>query len=354
MIYYILLMAISFIYFFIAINKKSDLVKNKMKGYYSFIVTLLLILMAGFRGENIGRDTDQYTLLFNMIKKYNSLEVAFNSTTMERGYVILEYYIYQLGFDHQFFFMICAILTLAPIGYVFNKYSKNPWIAFFLFITFPIYTTIGYSAVRQGVAIGMVMMAFHYSQKEKLLKYLLFMLLAIAFHTTAIVFLPIFWLKKIKISKKVIIFTLVAMISGNFLNLVFLNIFNNYSRILYDASETGGQIIYLFFILLLCFSLFFIKYFKDKYEENQIYIYMVIITVIIWPICSNNPALFRLTFYFTIFLSLYVSNFVTVIRPKVIAVTGVILILFGGLLIFEKINKNPEALNYPYSFYWED
>ena len=104
MIYYVLLITITFSYFFISANKKGNLLKNKMKGYYSFIVTLLLILMAGFRGAEIGRDTDQYTLLFNLVKNYSSLDAAFNGTSMERGYVMLEYYIYQLGVDHQFFF----------------------------------------------------------------------------------------------------------------------------------------------------------------------------------------------------------------------------------------------------------
>ena len=81
---------------------------------------------------------------------------------------------------------------------------------------------------------------------------------------------------------------------------------------------------------------------------------MMFITLVLWPMCSLNPNLFRLTFYFTIFLSLYVSNFVTVIRPKGIAVAGVILILLGGITVFEKINKKPGMEIYPYSFYWED
>jgi hypothetical protein len=354
MIYYILLITISFSYFFISTNKKGAFVQNKMKGYYSFIVTVLLILMAGFRGAEIGRDTDQYTLLFNLIKNYNSLDVAFNSTSMERGYVMLEYYIYQLGVDHQFFFMICAILTLAPIGYVFNKYSKNPWIAFFLFITFPVYTTIAFTTLRQGIAIGMVMMAFHYSQKEKLLKYLLFMLLAIAFHTTAIFFVPIYWLKKIKLTRRVLFLSIIFVVLGYLLKTTLLAFFIDYARISYDATDEGGLLMYLFYVAITSISLVFRKYYRDQYDDNKIYSYMMLITLVVWPMCSLNPNLFRLTFYFTIFLSLYVSNFVSAIRPKGIAVTGVILILLGGLLVFEKINTNPMALNYPYSFYWED
>jgi hypothetical protein len=325
-----------------------------MKGYYSFIVTLLLILMAGFRGAEIGRDTDQYTLLFNLVKNYSSLDAAFNGTSMERGYVMLEYYIYQLGVDHQFFFMVCAILTLAPIGYVFNKYSKNPWIAFFIFITFPVYTTIAFTTVRQGIAIGMVMMAFHYSQKEKLLKYLLFILLAISFHTTAIFFLPIYWLKKINLTQRVLLVSVIAVVFGYLLKTTLLVFFSEFTRMSYGAAEEGGLLMYLFYIVITSFSLLFRKYYRGEYDDNKIYIYMMFITLVLWPMCSLNPNLFRLTFYFTIFLSLYVSNFVTVIRPKGIAVAGVILILLGGITVFEKINKKPGMEIYPYSFYWED
>jgi hypothetical protein len=170
---------------------------------------------------------------------------------------------------------------------------------------------------------------------------------------TAIFFLPIYWLKKFKYTKKILIIVISAVVLGHVLKFILLGFFNKFTRMIYDPSDAGGQMMYGFYIVITCFSLFFSKYFTGRFEENKIYVYMMMITVAIWPLCSMNPNLFRLTFYYTIFLSLYVSNFITALRPRDIAVVTTILMLIGGLLVFEKINKNPVALKYPYYFYWE-
>ncbi len=350
MIYYILLFFISFFFIFSGKNISNNLRSKKV---YILIITILLILLAGLRGEYVGRDTDQYTYLYNLVKTYESLSNLFNDTTMEPAYLLLEYYCYQLGLNHQGFFVICAILTLAPIGFVFYKYSKNPWISFIIFILFPIYTTIAFTALRQGIAIGFTVLAFHFSEKDKLKKYLLCMLIAYSFHVTAIFFLPVYWLKKIKFTKKIVFIFVFLVIIGNVLKFTLLNFFNSFTRMVYEASDSGGQLMYFFYLSLAVLSVIFNKYMKNEHKQSRIYVYMIYLTIIIWPMCSVNPALFRLTFYFTIFLSLFVSNFVYAIRPRDVSFILTLSIIIGGFLIFEKIVKNPEALNYPYQFYWE-
>lgn len=352
MIYYNLLVLILFLY--VLLYAKEQYTNYRVKNYHTLIITVLLSLLAGLRGGEIGRDTDQYTYLFHRMGRLIDLESAFNFTTMEPGYVLLQYYVYQLGFSHQSFFIICSALILAPVGFIYSKYSKNPWIAFFVFITFPVYTTIAFSAIRQGLAVGFVLIAFHYSQQGRLLKYLFFILIAFTFHTTALFFLPIFWLNKIKFSNKVVAVSVIAIFLGQLLKFAMLSFFNNYTRLVYTADDEGGQLMYFFYIGLLIFTLKYREFLDGKYQDNKIYVYMLIITVVIWPMCSVNPALFRLTFYFTIFVPLYITNFFTSIKSKKIGLLATVIVMIGGLLVFEKIVKNPAALNYPYQFYWED
>ncbi len=324
------------------------------KGLYCLIVSVILILLAGLRGLTVGRDTDQYMLLYNSVKNsYNIVEVLKNANE-EVGYVLLEYVVSRFGVGYQVFLMVCSFLTVAPAGYVIYRYSKLPWLSFVVFLSFPVYTTLGFSALRQGIAFGMLMFAFHFSQKENLKYYLLFVAAAFCFHMSAVIFLPVYWIRKFNFSTWVVGISIGLIVLGVVFKSVLFSFLNSYSRQEYSSLEAGGTNMYLFFLALVCFSFFYRKYAISVLEANKIYVYLMIITVVLWPMASTNPAIFRLTYYFNFFLALFVSNFMTSIQPKVIRYVCIVGICLVCIYSIGYLVMRPERLCYPYFFYWEN
>ena len=52
------------------------------------------------------------------------------------------------------------------------------------------------------IAISICLMGFKYVLERKLYYYIIFILLAMTFHTTAIIMLPMYWLNKINLENK--------------------------------------------------------------------------------------------------------------------------------------------------------
>jgi hypothetical protein len=361
MFYYNLALLIIIIYplFCLRINPSSSfhhltfVNSEKTRKTYSFFITILLIILAGFRGVTVGRDTDQYSEIFDSIKNH-SLSYCLKESSVEYGYTIFQYLVVNLGGNYQMFLLLTAILTLCPVGYIIYKYSKHPWISFLIFISFPVFTTLAFSALRQGIAMGFILFAFHYSQKHQLYRYLICIIFAYFFHATALIFLPVYWISKIKLTNKVIFISIVLMVIGYLLKEVLFAYLNSQARIAYEVEDAGGNNMYLFFVAVVLFSFIYRKYATDKYSSNAIYLYMIILSVIIWPLCSANPGLFRLTFYFNFFLALYVSNFIYSLRNKITKKVAILLFVVVSFYSIGYIVMRPELINYPYFFYWEN
>jgi len=325
---------------------------ERTRRIYSFLITIVLIFLAGFRGLTVGRDTDQYSEIFDSIKGH-SLSFCLKDSTVEYGYTVFQYVVVNLGGNYQIFLLLTAALTLFPVGYVIYKYSKHPWISFLIFISFPIFTTLAFSALRQGIAFGFILFAFHFSQKNQLYSYLLCLIFAYFFHATALIFLPVYWISKIKLTNKVIFVSIVLMVIGYLLKEVLFVYLNSQARITYEVEDAGGDNMYLFFVAIVLFSFIYRKYAMDNYSSNAIYLYMIILSVVIWPLCSANPGLFRLTFYFNFFLVFYVSNFIYSIRNTITKKAAVILFVVVSFYSIGYIIMRPELINYPYFFNWE-
>jgi hypothetical protein len=249
--------------------------------------------------------------------------------------------------------IIVAMFTVIPIGILFFKYSKYPWISFLLYASFGSYYLIAFAAMRQGIALGLTTFAFHFAVRKKFFPFWVMVILGFCFHMSALFFLPVYWIAKCKLYKNSFIIAIVTIIVGQLLGVTMFHFFNSYSRIEFEEANAGGEMMYLFYILVLFLGYVYRKILQ-KIEYGNVYWYMMAIVVFLWPMCSANPALFRLTFYFQIYLGLYVSNFVTQLIPKYVSN---ILIFFFIIITFFSIDyfvvKKEAMALYPYYFYWE-
>ena len=117
----------------------------------------------------------------------------------------------ELHLDYQIFVSSIAAFVIITLGHVLYRYSVNPLQSILYFFGL-MFFTFHFSALKQSIAMAVLLWAFDGITERKLLKYLLLVALAALFHFPSAVFLPAYWISKIKSGRMYVVFLLVALI----------------------------------------------------------------------------------------------------------------------------------------------
>ena len=110
--------------------------------------------------------------------------------------LLLSYLSFQLGLPIYIFNSIIALIGVYEI-FRFAKKYKQKWL--FIAISIPtLITVVHIGFVRQGFATSLAILAFIYLIKEKNIKFILFSLLAISIHKTALFIIIFFLISNLK------------------------------------------------------------------------------------------------------------------------------------------------------------
>lgn len=330
----------------LAYNKPVFSGHNKI---YFYINAFFLIFVIAMRDLSIGIDTWNYYNVFYGIKD-TQLGTLFKIYQAERGYVLYQYILGKFGGEFRTLLILEAALFIGVISVVIYKYSDIPWLSFYLFVTFGFFT-FSMSTIRQTIALSFTLISFLYIKKKKFFWYLLFIGLALTFHLSAAIFLPAYWLDKLKLNKRnIVLAALVLAITYIFRDIIFAFI-NNYVRIEYEYMRTGGIMWGIFLILSLIIALNFKKNILKNDKNNVFFYYMMIMAIILLPICKVNPVLFRLAFYYSIFIIIFIPNMLFAIKDKYLKILGILAYLITGLYYFLSGIITPVSQLLPYRFY---
>ena len=251
---------------------------KKAISFFTFIVMLYFIIFIGLRHQ-VGGDWKAY------LSHYENLEfngILFNLLSWDPGYVLLEYISKISNFGIYGVNVLCAILFLYGFLY-FLKSFKIP-ISFALLIAFPYLIMVvvnGYS--RQGVAIGFTMAMIGGFYSQKLLKSIVFFILAIMFHKTAIVTGIIYlFQKRISFKRKFflyIVFILIAALAY----LIFQKQFEVFLTYYFlNAMQSSGGLIRIMTNVLASTLLFiFAKRYKKYFDDFILWKWIGLLSIFI-------------------------------------------------------------------------
>ena len=191
-------------------------INTKGKGLqYILLVSICLALcvFAGLRTEY--NDTSIYIRAFKHTPtKFSSLFQEKFTISNVYGFNIFQYLIYNfITKNPQVFLFICALIFVVPCVWMINKYSKSFTFSMFLFITTGAYL-FSLAGIKQALATGIMMLGFNALINKKTVKYYLYCLLAISFHTYAIFFLLVPILRDKLWDKRIIVFAVIILILG--------------------------------------------------------------------------------------------------------------------------------------------
>jgi hypothetical protein len=325
--------------------------KSKQK-YLAILIAVQLFVLSFFKADTVGIDMPNYSSGFNTIANlpWNML----NSFSWEYGYVLLNKIASFLYCDFRLLIFIVSLVTVFLFSkHIYNE-SKIHWLSFYLFVCMNFFN-FTLSVYRQSLAIALTAYSIKYlhSNNRSFVKFTLFVVLASLFHQSALIFLLIYPISKIKISKEYILLVSLTGIMAYLLGGRVINfLLDIYSR---DQITVTGQGFEMFLMLLLITSvgMLFHKHAIKEDDNINLYLHMMILSVILQIFSFHLSIFVRVVSYFSIHMIIFIPNIVSSIPSRKLKYFGICLIcMLAFVFYFYTLNNDLLGTN-PYCFIWD-
>lgn len=263
---------------------------------------VMLILFAGMRSDEVGTDTAIYVYQHSQIDSFASVL----SGSMEVGYNLLSWLATKVSDSYASLLLLIAAVVVPLYVTTIVRLVKRYETGIYLFIVLGFYT-FAFNGARQAIAAAICFWSIRFLLDRRFVPYAAAIGLAMLFHKTALVALPLYLLAapRLRISR------LAGLAAASALILVFLRVFVGLAADLLDdrfasyaeEGEGGGGVMGTF-LLSQGVVLFWLRRFIRTDREVYIRllnIYLVgLIPVVVSTLSSINPSgLLRLHVYFT-------------------------------------------------------
>lgn len=361
---------------------------NFRKKQFVFVVFGIMTLISALRASTIGIDLDlHYAKNYELISSVNWNDIPIFATLKqyELGYCYFTKLLTYISTDVQFYIIITSIIIYGVHGYFFYKKSEDVILSSSLFMflcLFYMYMNI----IRQAVAVSILLLAYliFSESKKKVHNYVVFVLLvmlASAFHSSAILCLVYLLFDKLKFTKihmllGIVVTALIYVGYSSVYKFVLSILGGNdkYSSYLdsekYGVGHMNSQSIYYVIITLGAFLLgYYILVWKDKtshklfakqqykVKSNESFmLYMSFIAFACRLLIFKMSIITRFTFYFIPFVLILYPYAISKFKRKSnriilnLTVYGVCLIYFMWVTL-----SNADTLYgvVPYEFFWQ-
>ena len=110
------------------------------------------------------------------------------------GYSLLTHLLYRAGLDYRSLLLVINLLMTGVVLWFVKRYSPLPWMSLFFYLTLQFFAHSMNLFSVSRLQRPSVCLPIRFSKKRKMLPFALVVLLAAAFHTSALFFLPFYWI----------------------------------------------------------------------------------------------------------------------------------------------------------------
>lgn len=278
--------------------------KSFKHGLVFSIITVFIFLALRF---DFGNDYMAYLDIYNEINEVKIFDPdTFSFKGNEIGWLYLNRFFGSLGFFIMIAFL--AAFTCFVVYRFIKKYvpPKYYWFAVFIFIFEPYSMLVLSSAMRQLVAVSIFLLAIDFIIQKKIIMYLLLILVASLFHTSALFLSPfillafINWrIRIIHIVVVIIIFLIpVIYVSEivNYIDIITSLYFDIYSGHM-QKSEIAMTLGIGFAINMFVYLIVVLIAQKETDYSNNIFIKITIISILMIPLSLGVQLISRINYY---------------------------------------------------------
>ena len=352
-------------------NSSSQLNRNNKKdvklinGIICAVAAMVLIIIAACRGINVGYDTINYESYFSF-KQQNPTSIVY-----EPLFEFFNWLVVYLKLPFNFLLLICSAFFIIALAVAIYKYSPNVAFSWFLFVALGFFGNT-FNAIRQYLAAAVFIFSLRYILKGKFISYLLCCLIAFYFHSSAIVLIPIYFIKYFKLNKWTIAITLVGtFLVGIFMEqitklLSMITNFSYYER--YYVTKILWEPIKLYYVLysfgMICvFLLFYLLRKKlQNLNDKQTKTLDLFMILFFFSVCIRMLGTFshmfslvnRFSVYFFISIIFIIPYFQFVFRKEISDLMLMLIAFLGfGYNIISAVIRKTNGI-YPYEFAWSN
>ena len=164
--------------------------KGKRLKVGDVVITLLIVLISSLRYD-VGTDYDRYlrsaanvTRLFSNFRSLYSLDII-REWSYEIGFETIALITNKVSDSPYAIFWFFSIIIYVPLMWYFRKKTSNAFIAFSFFILFGFWG-MSLNIIKQFTAMVMILFFYEAMKEKKNIACILIGLIAISFHTTAL------------------------------------------------------------------------------------------------------------------------------------------------------------------------
>ena len=321
---------------------------------FVFLTFLILFLVAGLRWR-VGTDYWQYASLYpyyakTPVQDFFKLNISQLNLMGIRGLSILSRYLHD---DYATMFFLASLVTIGLSVWRIAKSSRMFLFSIMLFI-FAGSWHGSFNSVRQSLAIAVIFAGSGFVVRREFWKYLLVVLGASLFHSSALVMLPIYFIAGRKIDyKQWLMLTAITVFMISSYDVLF-----KISEIILD-KEISTAIPYMTrkvnflrvaasWAPILLYFLARKAYGKDA--ESNFYMNMLIINAMLKIGTMNSAYLMRISGYTGIYLTLALPKLVACFEKRSAMMLKLFILGLYAIFWYVEISKTPNLYNFKWIF----
>lgn len=190
---------------FLAVLMRGNIQGNKK---YIWLSCFFMFAICGLRDVySLGNDSDSsYLHAFQRCAEtsWNELPTLLQGEKNAAFKIFMKIVHELTDGNYQAFIILYSVFVLAVFARFIEKYSCNPVQSFTYYWGLLCYIFV-LDSLKQGIAMAFVTLAFDMILKRKPVKFIALVLIASLFHVPALVFLPAYWIAKMKVGRNYIL-----------------------------------------------------------------------------------------------------------------------------------------------------
>lgn len=179
------------------------IIKDRKFSQYSSLVILFAMLLLVSLRYRVGTDWDAYYEFYRE-----------GTDNVEIGYAFVNNFFRSINLPYNFFIFIINGVALTLMFFFLKRNAFFLSVGLLVFFS-DLFLYYNLSAIRQGIAIAITCFSINFAIERKKTFFLISVITAACFHTTAIAFLIVYFLPRKKITAKAYILFLVGFLMFN-------------------------------------------------------------------------------------------------------------------------------------------
>lgn len=330
----------------------------------NILTTLLffsgLFLLLTLRDISVGKDLLEYKVIFEICSRSSFVDLF--DLNWEIGYTIYNKLISLVFNNYRFFLIVTAFVTIFPIYIFYAKEKRYSYLLIVLFLNMPCFLML-FSGLRQAIATSIGLLAYMFIEKNKHIRGVLLILLAVTFHVSAVVLLLIYPAKYLKIKTKHLAFIAPALLviyifRVQIFTLILYILPPKYIEFYGEIQQTGALGMLVLFLIFSVFSFVIldenIMSPKDYFLRN-----ILLISTIFQFFVPIHGLIQRASYYFLIFIPISILGIVQAPKRKLKNISNIAIVVMGCFFtvyfFLNAVYTTDNLLDvFPYKFFWSD